>query len=110
MKRSSRPRKITRLSQSMHQQLNMYALAAGAAGVSVLALSPSSEAKIVYTATDKNIMPDHTISLDVTTTERSISVSRIRTSRVPRMGSITPGFCRSCLLIRPTKYWDTPED
>lgn len=65
MKHSSRPRKTTSLSQSMHQQLNMYALAAGAAGVSVLALSPSGEAKIVYTPADKNITPDHTISLDL---------------------------------------------
>jgi len=65
VKRSSRPRKTTSLSQSMHHQLNMYALAAGAAGVSVLALSPSSEAKIVYTPADKNITPDHTISLDL---------------------------------------------
>jgi hypothetical protein len=65
VKRSSRPRKTTSLSQSMHHQLNMYALAAGAAGVSVLALSPSSEAKIVYTPADKNITPDHTISPDL---------------------------------------------
>jgi hypothetical protein len=37
----------------------------GAAGVSVLTLSPSSETKIVYTPADKNITPDHTISLDL---------------------------------------------
>jgi hypothetical protein len=65
VKYSSRPRKMTSLSQSMHHQLNMYALAAGAAGVSVLALSPPGEGKIVYTPADKNITPDHTISLDL---------------------------------------------
>jgi hypothetical protein len=37
MKRSSGPRKTADLSKSVHQQLSMYALAAGAAGVSALA-------------------------------------------------------------------------
>ena len=37
------------LPQSTHQRLNMYALAAGAAGVSVLALAPPADAKIIYT-------------------------------------------------------------
>jgi hypothetical protein len=49
MKRSSGLRKTAKLSESVHQQLNMYALAAGAAGVSVLALAARAEAKIVYT-------------------------------------------------------------
>lgn len=47
MIRSSRPR--TNLSDSLHRQLNMYALAAGAAGVGVLATAQPGEAKIVYT-------------------------------------------------------------
>jgi hypothetical protein len=51
MKRSSRPtRTPANLSESVHQRLNMYSLAAGAAGVSVLALAMPSEGKIVYTA------------------------------------------------------------
>jgi len=37
------------LSDSIHQQLNRYAVAASAAGVSLLALAQPSEAKIVYT-------------------------------------------------------------
>jgi hypothetical protein len=49
MKRSSAPRKTAALSESIHHQLNMYALAAGAAGVGVLALAQASQAKIVYT-------------------------------------------------------------
>jgi hypothetical protein len=49
MKRSPRPRKTANLSESIHQQLNMYAIAAGAAGVSLLALAQPAEAKIVYT-------------------------------------------------------------
>jgi hypothetical protein len=50
MKRStplSRP--TANLSDSLHQQLNKYALAAGAAGVSLLALAQPSDAKVVYT-------------------------------------------------------------
>jgi hypothetical protein len=44
-----RLRKTANLSDSIHQQLNMYALAAGAAGVGILALAEPAEAKIVYT-------------------------------------------------------------
>jgi hypothetical protein len=49
MNRSSTPRKTACLSKSVHQQLNMYAIAAGAAGV--LALAGPAEAKIIYTQT-----------------------------------------------------------
>jgi len=49
MTRSSRPRATAELSKPLHQQLNTYALAASAAGVSMLALSQPAEAKIVYT-------------------------------------------------------------
>ncbi|HXM23225.1 MAG TPA: hypothetical protein VN948_18350 [Terriglobales bacterium] len=52
MKRLSGPRKTANLSESVHQQLNMYALAAGAAGVGMLALAQPSEAKIVYRHTN----------------------------------------------------------
>jgi hypothetical protein len=50
MNRFPRPGKtLVDLPQSTHQRLNMYALAAGAAGVSVLALAPPADAKIIYT-------------------------------------------------------------
>jgi hypothetical protein len=66
MKRFSGPRRtVSNLPESIHQQLNMYALAAGAAGVGMLAVAPSSEAKIVYTPTHTNIAPNHTIALDL---------------------------------------------
>lgn len=55
MKRSSRPRKTASLFESVQQQLNMYALAAGAAGVGMLALAQPAEAKIVYTASNVRI-------------------------------------------------------
>jgi|SRR5579863_8628506 len=51
MTRSPRPRKPSALSPSMRQQLNSYALAASAAGVSLLALARASEAKVIYTET-----------------------------------------------------------
>jgi hypothetical protein len=49
MKRSSGPRKTVNLSKSVQQHLNMYALAASASGVSLLALAQPSDAKIIYT-------------------------------------------------------------
>jgi len=44
-----RPRIPSQLSESLHQRLNSYALAASAAGVSVLALAQPAEGRIVYT-------------------------------------------------------------
>lgn len=50
MNSSPRMLKTSRaLSQTTHQKLNMYALTAGAAGVSVLALAAPADARIVYT-------------------------------------------------------------
>jgi hypothetical protein len=45
-----RPRRIaSSLSESVQRQLNMYALAASAAGVSLLALASPAEGRIIYT-------------------------------------------------------------
>jgi len=66
MKRAPRTRKTSaNLSESISRQLNMYALAAGAAGVGLLALAQPSEAKIVYTATHHVIGPNHSYRLDL---------------------------------------------
>jgi len=54
MKPFSPRRKRTLLSDSLQQQLNSYAMAAGAAGVSLLALARPAEAKIIYTAVHEN--------------------------------------------------------
>ena len=59
------PRTAVDLSRPVHQRLNMYALAASAAGVGMLAVAPPSEAKIVYTAAHIRITPNHTILLDL---------------------------------------------
>ena len=44
-------RRASALPESLHHQLNMYALAAGAAGVGVLALAQPADAKVVYRKT-----------------------------------------------------------
>ena len=51
MSSAPQPRKTFKISDSLNRQLNTYALVASAAGVSVLALAGSSEAKVVYTET-----------------------------------------------------------
>jgi hypothetical protein len=65
MKRSSEPRKTANLSESLHQQLNMYALAASAAGVSVLSLAQPAEAKIVYTNAHVALQNPASFALDL---------------------------------------------
>ncbi len=56
MKSSSQsPRTPSSLSDSVHHHLGLYALAASAAGVGVIALSPSAEAKIIYTKTNLDV-------------------------------------------------------
>jgi hypothetical protein len=58
------PRKTVGLSNSVHQRLNMYALAASAAGIGIL--SPqAAECKIVYTPTHVTIGPNQIYSIDL---------------------------------------------
>ena len=64
MKRSSGPRKTANLSESTNRQLNKYALAAGAAGVGMLALARPAEAKIVYTPASIHINNNSGARLD----------------------------------------------
>ena len=63
MKRTSRA--PSKLSESVHHQLKMYALAAGAAGVSAIALAPPAHAKIIYTKTNTPILVNKPYYLDV---------------------------------------------
>jgi hypothetical protein len=62
---SPRPREASNLPSSLHQQLNMYAIAATAAGVGMLALSPPAEGKIVYTPTHKVLIGKGLVALDL---------------------------------------------
>jgi hypothetical protein len=66
MPRSPRPsNNLSNLSASLHQQLNTYALAAGAAGVSLLALAQPSEAEIMYTPAHGVISRDGSFKTDL---------------------------------------------
>jgi hypothetical protein len=65
MKRSTGPRKTANLSHSTQQRLNMYALAAGAAGVGVLAMAQPVAAKIVYTPANINLGFEQETPLDL---------------------------------------------
>jgi hypothetical protein len=66
MKRSPRTfRKYANLPESVHQQLNLYALSATAAGVGMLALAPSAEAKIIYTPANVHIGINQRYNLDL---------------------------------------------
>src|SRR4029077_2166715 len=58
-------RKLVPLSHSLQRDLTLYALAAGAAGVSVLALAQSSEAEVMYTAVHHTISQGQKYALDL---------------------------------------------
>ena len=65
MRLTPRLRKTVTLADSQHQRLNMYAIAAGAAGVGVMALVPPAEAKIVYTPAHHVIEKNSPYNLDL---------------------------------------------
>jgi len=65
MNRSLGPRRLSKLSESMHRRLSAYELAATAAGVGVLALAPQTEAKIIYTPTHRVIKTGMNYTLDL---------------------------------------------
>jgi hypothetical protein len=66
MKQSARvSRTPSILPATVHHQLNMYTLAASAAGVSLLALAQTAEAKIVYTKTNQVIGKNGVYELDL---------------------------------------------
>ena len=66
MRASWQPRTPSKLSDSIHHQLNMYALAASAAGVGVLALTLPAEGKVVYTRAFLHVDYNHRVLLDLT--------------------------------------------
>jgi hypothetical protein len=55
----------SQLSECLHQRLNMYALAASAAGVGVLALTVPADAKIIYTPAHVVIGKFQSLKLDL---------------------------------------------
>jgi hypothetical protein len=66
MNPSSRRSKIpANLSESIQQHLSVYAIAAGAAGVGVLALAVPAEGRIIYTPTHRTIKTHDILHLDL---------------------------------------------
>lgn len=63
--KSLRQRKPSAVSESIQAKLNMYALAASAAGVSALALAPAAQAEIVYTPAKQVISKNGVYNLDL---------------------------------------------
>jgi hypothetical protein len=62
---SIEPRDVAHLSGSLNRRLGQYALAASSAGVGLLALAQSAEAKIVYTKTHQVIGANGVYNLDL---------------------------------------------
>ena len=65
VKRPNAARKTAKFSKSVSHQLNAYSLAAGAAGVSLLALTQPAEARIIYTTAHVKIVPNNQYDLDL---------------------------------------------
>jgi hypothetical protein len=61
---AAKSRESVKLPQPLHSELTLYALAAAAAGVSVLALAPSADAQIVYTPAHEMIGRNGRMSID----------------------------------------------
>jgi len=92
MKQSGRPTKTaSRLAEPVRQHLNMYALAASAAGVGVLALTQPAEAKIKYTPAHKNIGPMTFLDLNHDGRHDFEFISS-RTTHCVGVCTTTPGF------------------
>jgi hypothetical protein len=65
MKRFRSARVAADLSASVHHQLNMYVLAASAAGVGMLALAQAANAKIIYTPAHHVIRKNGHLNIDL---------------------------------------------
>ncbi len=64
MSQTTTSRKPAKLSDSIRRELTVYSLAAGAAGVSALALASPADAQIVYTPAHETIGANHKITID----------------------------------------------
>lgn len=62
---STPSRNLARLSRRTERNLHSYAVAAGAAGVGVLALAQPAESKIIFTPTRQTIAPNTTLNIDL---------------------------------------------
>jgi len=98
MKPSRRPpRTPSELSDSIRHQLNMYALAASAAGVGVSALAHPAEGKIIYTKADKVVGRGGTLHIDLN--HDGISDFTLKNT----FGSTTEGYGWDRLFAMPAR-------
>lgn len=97
MKWSSEFHKTANLSEPLHQRLNAYALAASAAGVSMLALAPPSDAKIVYTPVHVKIGPNASYNVDFDPS------TPVPVFTLVNYYQIFTDFCAGGLGVRPGK-------
>jgi hypothetical protein len=95
MKNSVRTRRTpSKLSESIHDHLNMYALAASATGVATLAGAQPAAAEIVYTPAHTVILTNHKISLD-------LNHDGIGDFMISNHAFCTTDICGRTLLARP---------
>ena len=94
VERSTRP--YFALPEPLQQRLNSYALAAGAAGVGMLAMTQPAQAKIVYTSAHKAIGIDHKVALDLNHDGKTDFNFHETFSPQPVSGRTMPSFCPSC--------------
>jgi hypothetical protein len=111
------PRKPADLGLPLNKKLSVYALAAGAAGVSALALAPAADAKIIYTKTNTPSLVNQPYNLDVNhdgTTDFSIlygaSNSGTRKFHIKRAGvavkgwQLAKGVYNSVVAAQPIRF------
>jgi len=93
-----RPARVpSQLSESLHHQLNAYALAASAAGVSLLALTQASEARIIYTPANIKIYARHHHFLDI----NHDGVRDFALSNNYRVGIYCDGCVTASIIVGP---------
>ena len=100
MRRSLRPRKVPNLSDSINRQLNMYALAASAAGVGMMALMQPAEGKVIYTAAHKWLPVNQRFYLDLN--HDGVDDFHIILRSVSWSTSMSRGFVRALDMGRVT--------
>lgn len=95
MNRSAQPhRQPSKLTPSLHQQLNMYALAAGATGVAMLSAAQPAAAEVVYTPVHQVILTHQKVTLD-------LNHDGIADFVVSNHAFCTTDICGRTLIARP---------
>jgi hypothetical protein len=103
MKRSpNAPVEPSQLAANIRQQLNLYAIAAGAAGFAMIAGAQAADAEIVYTPEHEVILTNQTFSLD-------LNHDGIADFIISNHAFCTTDICGRTLLTKPTRDRDKVE-